>query len=319
MSISHCCFHSLHVFILDRFYNVFFNLYFQITESRSLSNPFIGDRDSDSDIDLVSVSKSKVPPISLSKFGGIWRSGSESDKADDPLYDTTLPHTTQQKTHTNFHNNITPLPLHPTTPDEISAHLKNGGKSCHPKMRAKFMFRTGDFETCDWGYDWSSSDNESLNKGCVGGHATVINGTSAQSTEAEHNPLKRKRSDSISELSSICSETTIPAVDDLGSPVAATIPDWSTCPILKNNNEEKILFDTYPDSMPILANVIETPLETAEKTDTTYSSKISDDDAIKFTSVSARDDVYVTEITCDEITVIFQESQRPKGFFKWQD
>lgn len=289
-------------------------------------------------------STSKVPPLSLSKYAGIWRSGSESDKADDALYEN--PRTTEQKNLSQVHNDInraeSPLALHPRTPDEISAHLKNGGKSCHPKMRAKFMFRTGDFETCDWGYDWSSSDNESLNKGFTGekgGHAPVIKETSARITDAEHSPLKRKRSDSVSEHSSICSETTIPAVDELGSPITPRHLDWIMCPVLKNNNDEKTLYNNYDDSMPILANVSETPLETPKTPDVTntkdnlkkvdpYVTEVTEKlkdfkedigDEKEFISKKPDDDVCVLEITCDDVTVIFQECQRPKGFFKWQD
>lgn len=266
-------------------------------------------------------SAAKVPPLSLSKFGGIWRSGSESDKTDDNLYDGALEHRNEQKSLGKVHNDITrvdsPLPLRQTTNNDISSCHTNGGRSCHPKMRAKFMFRTGDFETCDWGYDWSSSDNESLNKGCTGGHKPVINETSALNSAAENNPLKRKRSDSISEYSSITSETTNPALDDLESPQPTSESFWNMCPVLNINSEENITHDMYRDTMPILSNATEKDLELTENTNDKADDL--DDDDIFVTPDSSDDNVYVTEITCDSVTVIFQECQRSKGFFKWQD
>lgn len=259
----------------------------------------------------------------MSKFGGVWRSGSDSDKADDPLYGNILEQTTEQKTlasvHTHTDSINSPISSYQTREDQLSAYHKNGGKSCHPKMRAKFMFRTGDIETCDWGYDWSSSDNESLNKGCTEGRAPVISETSAPDTEPISNPLKRKRSDSISELSSITSETTIPAVDDIGSPLSAKQTDfWAPCPILNNNTNERNPFTTYTDTMPVLAKALESENETTDP-EISVDVEHSDSDVTRVTSGTICDDVFVTEITCDDVTVIFQESQRSKGFFKWQD
>ncbi|XP_060584484.1 chromobox protein homolog 8-like [Ruditapes philippinarum] len=300
----------------------------EITESRSLPLPFY---DSDSEHeprtpphDLLSKHKTKVSPISLSKFGGVWQADATSEERD-TLFENEADKRTGQKKRKieldiidNKENEVT---LHSPRQEQLSPLYENGGKSCHPKMRAKYMFRTGDFENTEWGYDWSSSDNESL-KGIV--HIDSEKALQSTMTVTQNNPENRKRLDSYCEMSSNASESTIPAIDELEVPPLVIDHDWQEpagCPSLENSYFEETFspIKEEDENMPTLTNEHAYPdpekynLTQQPEMDQSYENVTPEVNTDK-----AREHVYVTEVTLDNLTVIIHESDKMKGFFRYQ-
>ncbi|XP_045213761.1 uncharacterized protein LOC123564326 [Mercenaria mercenaria] len=308
----------------------------EITESRSLPLPFY---DSDSEHeprtpphDLLNKHKNKVSPISLSKYGGVWQADATSGHGDTLFENEADNHTEQKKRKIDMdstddkENEVT---LNDPRQKQLGTLYKNGGKGCHPKMRAKYMFRTGDFENADWGYDWSSSDNESL-KGTV--HIDNDKTLNSTMTVTKNHPENRERRNSFSEMSSIASESTIPAIDELETPVLVIDHDWiepTSCPSLEKSFFEESFppIEEEDESMPILTNE-HTSFETETEhltqqmeTDQSVETKIPEIETEKAPEIEtekAREHVYVTEVTFDDLTVIIQESDKMKGFFRYQ-
>ena len=291
---------------------------FQISEARPISHRFlcgIEDPDSDSGNDRDDpTDKLKTPftnsPIAAPQYSRLWKPPGSSDIK--KLYVTNpLSNTSIQR------NDINNPKGHVVTGHEENQYLKNGGKSCHPKMRAKFMFRTGDLENYDWGYDWSSSDNESLKSK----RTTSEKNDTVKEKENEivlsnsrYFPLKRRWTNSFDE-ESVNSETTIPAVDDLETPAKcskvepddADLSDIESCPTEVNftDLEETVNCDSKMEEGD--SKVAEVDSRRAEvETDTILK---KDDDVI-----------LVTEVTHNLVTITFLESSTEKGFFKeWSD
>lgn len=301
----------------------------EITESRSLPLPFY---DSDSEHeprtpphDLLKKHKNKVSPISLSKYGGVWQADATSKRGDTLFKNETKNQSEQKKRKLDLDpidNKENEVKLHDST-------YKNGGKSCHPKMRAKYMFRTGDFENADWGYDWSSSDNESL-KGTSIKQSTDQSENSKDINPAMIFPQKSINQNflhSLSEISSVTSESTIPAIDEMEDSARVTELDWNrpaSCPMLDNT----FLDEPFPpileidESMPTLRNENENICfndeteELAKPTETGTDQLLETKPEVDIEAY--REHIFVTEVTLDNLTVIIHESDKMKGFFKYE-
>jgi hypothetical protein len=259
----------------------------------------------------------------LSKYGGVWQADA-GGRQGDTLFAHESDHELGQKKRklaldvvSDKENNID---LHHATQKELGTLHQNGGKSCHPKMRAKFMFRTGDFANSDWGYDWISSDNESVKET---EHKEGIDYTDdyLDTEPKSSNRSLSERRFSLhrlpSEASSIASESTIPAIDDLESPTVAKEQPWThPIPDLTSHVESFQTIREEDESMPTLTN--ETDNHTNETDDHTNETD-HHDYASNESNPRLDTNVYVTEVTHQNLTVIIQESEQTKGFFKWQD
>lgn len=263
----------------------------------------------------------------MSKYGGVWQADAAS-KRGDTLFESETKIQSEQKKRKldldHIDNKENEVKLPDSKQNELSTYT-NGGKSCHPKMRAKYMFRTGDFENADWGYDWSSSDNESV-KG-------TSNRPNTEQNDIDKNfhmqsCVNRKYLNSLSEISSVTSESTIPAIDEMESPIRVAEHDWNrptSCPMLDNTFYE----EPFPpilevdESMPTLRNeneniyIKDETEETPTETETTETDQSLETKA-KIETEAYRERVYVTEVTLDNLTVIIHESDKMKGFFKYQ-
>jgi len=359
-----------------------------VTESRaSRASLFLDERESESEDEIVprhtpreflDPRSGKVAPISLAKCGNGWRKGSISEDnstATQPLCDNSFGRVDGQKTRdmepSESGNDLSPISsLHREAGKEIDALHKNGGKSCHPKMRAKYMFRSGDLETCSWGYDWSSSDNESVkayspianhSKPCV----PYINGPQ---NDLEVKPVLKRTYSDISEASD---EHDVEPKRACDSEVYASRIDWNTFDFTAQSvlNVGNTKSSTGPNCMYLPAfSPLSDPFDkTTPCSDqdpvsdvlacgtVDHEETITDDDSDQtildqttntdfyiadpetpFTPVQldmdadnsrtavrcknvTTDDVYVAEVTCDDVTVVFQECHKPKGFFQWRD
>lgn len=265
-----------------------------------------------------------MSPISLSKYGGVWQADATNEQGD-TLFENEADKRTEQKKRKidldiigNKENEVN---LHSPRQEQLSPLYENGGKGCHPKMRAKYMFRTGDFENTEWGYDWSSSDNESL-KGTVQIDSDKTHHSTM--TVTQNHPENRKRLDSFSEMSSNASESTIPAIDELEVPPLVIDHDWhdpSECPSLEKSFYEESFspIKEEDENMPTLTNEHAYP-ETEKYNLTQQTEKDQSFETVKpeVETDKARDHVYVTEVTLDNLTVIIHESDKMKGFFKYE-
>ncbi|XP_052791160.1 uncharacterized protein LOC128225155 [Mya arenaria] len=238
-------------------------------------------------------------------------------------------------------------------------------------MRAKYMFRSGDLETCTWGYDWSSSDNESVKAASpvqIETKPVIKTEPESPTLSDSRPPLKRTYSD-ISEAS-----------DEEEEPIKFTLPrsenlthafDWTSYGLInktanetclsqfdkhgmgtqlpydselrftdhnaifdcENYDHEETITDTNGNEFKTdMINKPEQQNETIKETEN-EKGKIgkenvqSEQQTIKTKSDTnsndvievPHDDVYAMEVTCDDVTVIFQESSRPKGFFLWRN
>ncbi|KAH3869410.1 hypothetical protein DPMN_032575 [Dreissena polymorpha] len=367
----------------------------EVTESRPTANLFLNEPDTDSEgetvprhrpRDLFGSTNEKIASISLSKRGDVWRRESEADVGADnawPVND--LQRATEQKTRAGELADIKKDELSPistisalkqTTGIDITSLHKNGGKGCHPKMRAKFMFRSGDMETCGWGYDWSSSDNESVKALSPISHEShslsdivecpkmeVQSRTCIESPSRP--PLYRTYSD-ISEASDECGDAFILEKSYDITPLTSPDDGFSFAFYTCYNNKQT---DAVASVTTIETNDIPFPedMETAvpcEKVafecevyddvcmvtndnnnndcdnDSGFSNSCSDVESIEpipskictpfydevmfdhapdvvTSPTCSGSDVAVTEVTCDDVTVIFHESRKAKGFFEW--
>lgn len=313
--------------------------------------------DSDSDHersthdDFLSKHQNKVSPVSLSKYGGVWQTDATNETLD-TLFEKESETGSEQKNRSSgndiIDNKENAICMNESSRKDCGTLHKNGGKSCHPKMRAKFMFRSGDFENVDWGScnDWSSSDNESMRGISNKELSQDIFGLSVGDYE---NPAKRRRLSTFSlDMSSTASESTIPAIEDLESPTnndhalsidihslkessslsidSPSMPEYeysrpNSCPYLESSFKPRPcspMLDETP-SMPVLTNEtliasdesVSLPTKAMATESIESQNHVTDD-------VKTRDNVFVTEVTLENLTVIIQECGRTKGFFKWE-
>ncbi|KAL4239564.1 Chromobox protein 8 [Mactra antiquata] len=322
----------------------------EITEARSLTLPF-SDSDSEHERtshDLLSTHENKVSPVSLSKYGGVWQTDAPNQTLDTLFENETETGSEQKNRDANIDNKENANWINESSKIDGGTVHKNGGKSCHPKMRAKFMFRSGDFENVDWGScnEWSSSDNESTRSVTNKDLNPDIYGLSRNSYE---NPAKRRRLSTFSlDMSSTASESTIPAIDELESPTTnknhdlnidipspshvstlaidthSTLPEFdyrrpNSCPYLESSftPEPSPEVLEHTPTMPTLTN--ETLLDESDELSLKQTTVENVESQICVTDdKKTRDNVFVTEVTLENLTVIIQECERTKGFFKWE-
>lgn len=271
--------------------------------------------------DLLNKHESKVSPISLSKYGGVWQADATYEEGD-TLFQNEAEHEPEQKKRQFDLTAIGNKENADTSQKELGTMYKNGGKSCHPKMRAKFMFRAGDFENVDWGCDWSSSDNETSNKDCTK-QRSDIDSALHSTTSILCRPLTKRNS--FSEISSVTSESTVAAIEDLESPAPASDLnfDWNrpgSCPSLDNTCFAESFAPIWEEDehMPTLTNEHYGKNESVKQhlTEQTIMDQTLQLETQNVGTETPRGDVSVTEVTLNNITVTIQESDKMKGFFR---
>lgn len=302
-------------------------MFLQITESRPLSNTLLyGTRDSDSDVDQCPAHERLQPKL----FSPTWPHTDLGRSQSKALTDSHVTFQGQRGqappcTDTGNKENIHSNPDRAPSPGTGSLFDK-GGKGCHPKMRAKFMYRSGDFESQNWGYDWTSSDNESVvrenivewksaDKKHIDDLCPTIDSGDLSEVKGDENveirdsrmtvdssPAKRRRTEStevckndclLKDSASVYSDITEPAMDDPVESTIDSLPDWGS-------------MTTDADYLLNFAASVNAEHQAVKDMEQTAATA----------TIPVKDDITVTEVTVDAITITVVESSREKGFFR---
>lgn len=213
----------------------------------------------------------------------------------------------------------------------------SGGKMCHPKMRAKLLFRSGEFNDKSWGYHLEET---------------------ATDDTMESNDIENTKPFDLETPKNDSNGNYLPEVENI-SPVPFSDAEMNDNTIIdtdsNNNANEKdlngnvfspIQFDAgvtdsfestnSPVKEIITDNVVTetnmdkqntTELEESKQCDNTNHDIYMKDSIMEFdSSLTGQDsvmkdkpheyDIWVTEVTHDCLTVTFMESPTEKGFFK---
>ena len=298
---------------------------FQVTEARPLSTRFCYNIDRDSDCSTDQDNKGdphERPFANGSGLSNIW----ETDFANKTgLYYHRLGHEFKQRgadlqNKSEYrHDFISETSQVQTQHKELEPADSFGGKSCHPKMRAKFLFRSGDFDNSSWGYQLEEAEIDTKEStDSVFEERTAHSENIANDTICEEKSLHSENNinDTVFE------EKFIPSENNIND----TVFEEKIVPSEKNIN------DTNGNYLPNLDSLstVDSPLTPICDKDENgnLDSKMDFDESsqeLEVTDTSAKEplkdkpheyDIMVTEVTHDCLSVIFMESPTVRGFFK---
>ena len=204
-----------------------------------------------------------------------------------------------------------------------------GGKLCHPKMRAKLLFRSGEFNNMSWGYHLEQTAEATM----------------------KSNDTEIEKSFDMKTVENDRNGNYWPEVENI-SPVPFSDKEMNdnTCDTDSNNNANEkdlngnqtssIKFDvgvtdsrvteditdrTVKESLMDEQSLTEFEQSKTECDDTNHCSHVNDS-VMEFDSKTGPEcvmkdkpheyDIWVTEVTHDCLTVTFMESPTERGFFK---
>ena len=259
-----------------------------MSEARPLSTRFCynSDRDSDGSTDQDNKGYTHERPFTKrTGLSNIWETDFDNKTG---LYIHSLGHeikqrgADQQKKSECGHDFINRTSQVQTQHKEPESVDNFGGKSCHPKMRAKLLFRSGDFDNSSWGYQLEEAENDTKK--------------SSDSVFEEKSTNSENHIDVLSSEnnSHVCQNDTngnyLPNLDCL-------TPSPSSDKDENGNSDTKMDLDT---TSSLTENVTET--------------RGSNEKPLK--DKPHEYDIWVTEVTHDCLTVTFMESPTERGFFK---
>ena len=298
-----------------------FYFFFQVSEARPLSTRFCynTDRDSDGSTDQ----DSKGYPHGRSDFTGfanrsrftdIW--GTDLDNKKD-LFAHSLGSdfkqrgTGLQENNENRNNfNINNSSQVPTIDKRAESEENFGGKLCHPKMRAKLLFRSGDFDNMSWGYQHEETESDTMKSTDIHDEKSIdsnknidsnafvndTNGNYLPNTDCL-SPMSTISSDNDEEMNSPQNDLDSSLVQNEVEMNGNTIIETPLNPSLLQEGDTRNGLD--PCSLQEGHTGIQTSITECEKKDKPHEY-----------------DIWVTEVTHDCLTVTFMESPTERGFFK---
>lgn len=250
----------------------------EVSEARPLSTRF---SDSDGSTDLENKGYLHERPnlsryTNIAPYSSIWETNLDRNKGH---FLHNLEYEVKQKGADQQNNNDFGI----NTRDQVCSEHKeseseenNGGKLCHPKMRAKLLFRSGEFDNLSWGYQTESDTIKSIDN------------------------EKEKSLDSNNQDNDT-NGNYLPNLEYL-----STSPSPDPC-----NDEEQIHdADLQKETDTDLLQDIPTErgLNDTESVDSNTNFEKKDK--------PHEYDIWVTEVTHECLTVTFMESPTERGFFK---